>query len=52
MSVASRFFVPEIPSFKDFHSPQKGDGRGGGRAKKDSFAPLGFSDFNRFSKKY
>jgi cyclin-dependent kinase-like len=52
MSVASRFFVPEIPSFKDFHSPQKGDGRGGGRPKKDSFAPLGFSDFNRFSKKY
>jgi cyclin-dependent kinase-like len=40
---ASKFFVPEIPTFKDFHSPNS--------KKKESFAPLGFSDFNRFSKK-
>ena len=52
MTVASRFFVPEIPTFKDFHSPQKGSGSSKGGSKKDSFAPLGFSDFNRFSKKY
>ena len=35
----SEYYVPPIPSFKDFHSP------GTGRSKKDSFAPLGFSRF-------